>query len=73
MQCVFVHGGTVKSLPAFLADATAFNTESVSRASWMDAVDFLAELALVPSDAGAFPVDAVTVSVAVGDFALIVA
>lgn len=45
----------------------------MARTGRMRAIDVSAEFSLISPDAGTFPVDAVAMSVAVGDFAFVVA
>lgn len=72
LERLLVHLAAVGALPALLADAGAFRAESMPRTGRMWTVDLLAELAFVASDAAALAVGAVSVSIAVGNFALVV-
>lgn len=68
----FVLDGAVLASPAFLADARAFGTEAVIRAGRMWTIGFLAESSLEATRARTFSAHAVTVTIAVGNFAFVV-
>lgn len=72
MQRVFIYGRAIGALPAFLADASAISAEAMTRAVGVWTINFLAEFAFVATHALALAAHAVTVSIAVGHFALIV-
>lgn len=58
--------------PSFLADASAFSTEAVIRARRVLTVDFFAESSFESTSARTFPADAMTVAIAVRNFAFVV-
>jgi hypothetical protein len=72
LQSVFIDGRTIESLPAFLAYAVSFDAEAVAVASRMWTIGFGAELSFITLDAGTFSIYALPVTVAIGNFALVV-
>lgn len=67
----FVFNGAILSGPALFADANAFRTESVIGAGWISAINLVAEAAFEAACTRTLSADAVTMTIAIGHFTLV--
>lgn len=67
----FIFNGAILSSPALFADANAFRTEAVIGAGWVGAINLVAKTSFEAACTRTLSADAVTMTIAIGHFTLV--